>query len=191
MRQLVEGVGPVSLVPEPVGSTEVSVRLSNDDRERAVELLNRAVADGRLSWTEHAERVEAVYGSRFDRELRPLLADLGPGGLAVNTGTHEVVAVFSKIVRVPDTSRRIRARSVFGAVVLNLASVPAGERIEVEVSSLCGKVVLMVDEDAVVVDEGTAVLGKRAVYGESDGRGGPVIRLTGTTKLGNLKVFRV
>jgi hypothetical protein len=185
-----KGVGIVSL-PEPIGSTGVPVRLSNDDRERAVELLNQAVADGRLTWPEHAERVESVYAARVAPDLLPVLADLGPAGVAVNEGTSEVTAVFSKIVRVPDTSRRIRANSVFGAVVLNLASVPPGQHIDVEVSSFCGKVQLMVADDATVIDEGTAILGKRAVYGEQDGADGPVIRLTGTVKLGNLKVFRV
>lgn len=173
-------------------SSEVSVRLSNQDRERGVELLNRAVADGRLTWTEHAERVEAVYAARFATELEPLLADLGQSGLpALRTETeHEVTALFSKIVRVPDLSRKVRARSVFGALVLNLTSAKPGEQIEVEASSFCGKVVLIVSDDAAVVDEGTVVLGKRALFGGPSGSGGPVIRVSGTTKLGNLKVFR-
>ena len=63
--------------------------------------------------------------------------------------------------------------------------------IEVQVDAFCGKVQLMVADDATVIDDGAAILGKRAVYGEQDGRNGPVIRLTGTVKLGNLKVFRV
>lgn len=49
----------------------------------------------------------------------------------------------------------------------------------------------MVADDATVIDDGAAIMGKRAVYGEQDGNGGPRIRLTGTVKLGNLKVFRV
>jgi len=183
-------------LPEPARSdvpgAAVPLRLSNDDREQAVEQLNRAVADGRLTWTEHAERVEAVYAARVTGDLRPLLADLGSADVAPMSNTvTEVSAVLSKIVRVPDTSRRIHARSLFGAVVLNLVSVPAGQEIEVQVDAFCGKVQLMVADDATVIDDGAAILGKRAVYGEQDGRNGPVIRLTGTVKLGNLKVFRV
>lgn len=183
-------------LPEPVPfeapRAAVSMRLSNDDREQAVEQLNRAVADGRVTWTEHAERVEAVYAARVADDLRPLLADLGPTGVVpLSSGTTEVAAVLSKIVRVPDTSRRIHARSTFGALVLNLVSVPAGQEIEVQVDAFCGKVQLMVADDATVIDDGAAILGKRAVYGEQDGREGPRIRLTGTVKLGNLKVYRV
>ena len=178
-------------LPEPARPV-VPLRLSNDDRERAVELLNRAVADGRLTWTEHAERVEAVYAARITDDLRPLLADIGGAEVVpMPSGTTEVSAVLSKIVRVPDTSRRIHARSTFGALVLNLVSVPAGQEIEVQVDAFCGKVQLMVADDATVIDEGAAILGKRAVYGEQDGPNGPLIRLTGTVKLGNLKVFRV
>lgn len=183
-------------LPEPARfeepRTAVPLRLSNDDREHAVEQLNRAVADGRLTWTEHAERVEAVYAARVSDDLRPLLADLGAADvLPMSNGVTEVSALLSKIVRVPDASRRIHARSLFGAVVLNLVSVPAGQEIEVQVDAFCGKVQLMVADDATVIDDGAAVLGKRAVYGEQDGRTGPLIRLTGTVKLGNLKVFRV
>lgn len=178
-------------LPEPARPA-VPLRLSNDERERAVELLNRAVADGRLTWTEHAERVESVYAARITDDLRPLLADLGSAELVpMANGATEVSAVLSKIVRVPDTSRRIHARSTFGALVLNLVSVPAGQEIEVQVDAFCGKVQLMVADDATVIDDGAAVLGKRAVYGEQDGRDGPKIRLTGTVKLGNLKVYRV
>jgi hypothetical protein len=183
-------VGIVSL-PEPARPV-VPLRLSNDDRERAVEVLNRAVADGRLTWPEHAERVEAVYAARVSDDLRPLLADLGTAEVVpVADGVTEVSAVLSKIVRVPDTSRRVHARSLFGAVVLNLVSAPPGAEIEVQVDAFCGKVKLVVADDATVVDDGAAILGKRAVYGEQDGTGGPRIRLTGTVKLGNLKVFRV
>jgi hypothetical protein len=180
-------------LPEPARSEiAMPLRLSNDDRERAVEQLNQAVADGRLTWPEHAERVEAVYAARVTDDLRPLLFDLGRADVVASAdGTTEVAAVLSKIVRVPDTSRRIHARSVFGAVVLNLVSVPPGQEIEVQVDAFCGKVQLMVADDATVIDEGAAILGKRAIHGEQEGTGGPRIRLTGTVKLGNLKVFRV
>lgn len=178
-------------LPEPARPV-VPLRLSNDERERAVELLNRAVADGRLTWPEHAERVEAVYAARVTGDLRPLLSDLGAAEVVpLPDGATEVSAVLSKIVRVPDVSRRIHARSLFGAVVLNLVSVPPGADIEVRVDAFCGKVQLMVADDATVIDDGAAIMGKRAVYGEQDGNGGPRIRLTGTVKLGNLKVFRV
>ncbi|GAA0641811.1 DUF1707 domain-containing protein [Kutzneria viridogrisea] len=167
------------------------VRLSNEDRERCVELLNRAVADGRLTWTEHAERVETVYAARMAEELAPVLSDLGQSGVPAlpDQGEHEVAALFSKIVRVPDLSRRITVRAVFGAVVLNLAAARPGERIEVEASSFCGKVVLLVPPGAQVIDEGAAVLGKRALMNGGGSPDGPLIRVTGTTKLGNLKVY--
>ena len=102
---------------------------------------------------------------------------------------HRLDRVFG-VAAGPLLSRRL-ARSLFGAVVLNLVSLPVGQEIEVQVDAFCGKVQQMVADDATVIDDGAAVLGRRAVYGEQEGRGGPLIRLTGTVKLGNLKVFRV
>ncbi|WP_188316928.1 DUF1707 SHOCT-like domain-containing protein [Solihabitans fulvus] len=164
------------------------VRLSDQDREQAVEVLNLAVSDGRLSWDEHAERVRLVYLARTSAELRPHLADLG--GVTEVVPAQRVRALGSKIKRAPGPVRRVEARATFGAVVLDLCGLGPGEQLDVEASSFCGKVCMIVGDDARVIDDGTAVLGKRALPGPPDEPGGPVIRIVGRSTLGNLKVFR-
>ncbi|GGR97809.1 hypothetical protein Snoj_60700 [Streptomyces nojiriensis] len=61
------------------------LRASDADRDRVVERLRDAVAEGRLDMEEFEERLDAVYKSRTYAELEPLTRDLpapagGPGG---------------------------------------------------------------------------------------------------------------
>jgi len=48
-----------------------------------VAVFNEAVADGRLTWQEHAERVELVWSLRTREQLAPYLAELGVAGAGV------------------------------------------------------------------------------------------------------------
>ncbi len=54
------------------------IRVSDAERERTVKLLERHHADGRLTWEEFSERMEAAYHSRTREELRRTLTDLPP-----------------------------------------------------------------------------------------------------------------
>lgn len=54
------------------------IRVSDADRERTVKLLERHHVDGRLSWEEFSERMEAAFHSRTREDLRRTLADLPP-----------------------------------------------------------------------------------------------------------------
>lgn len=154
-------------------------------------MLNEAVADGRLTWQEYAERVELAWLARTRDELAPQLADLGPDAVARRRGDPQKVhAMASKIIRRPEPGRRIEARSLFGAVYLDLTEAADGEELLVDASSFCGKVVLTVAENATVIDEGDAVLGKRKILAPAPLSGdGPRIRITGRSTLGHLKVF--
>src|SRR5882757_2345490 len=178
----------MSVSPSP------DLRLSDVERERAVAVLNDAVADGRLTWPEHAERVELVWTLRTRDQLAPYLADLGVVGAALSLGAgrepQRVVARASKIIRKAERGRRVEARSLFGAVYVDLTDAAPGEELQVDATSFCGKVVLTVGRDATVVDEGEAVLGKRKILASGSGAAdGPLIRITGRSTLGHLKVY--
>src|SRR6266508_6297859 len=54
------------------------IRVSDADREQTVKLLERHHVDGRLTWEEFSERMEAAFHARTREELRRTLADL-PG----------------------------------------------------------------------------------------------------------------
>ena len=180
----------MSSLPEPVRDAAV-LRISDADREQAVVALNDAVADGRLTWEEHAERVELALRARTRAELAPHLADLGKPVVATSSGLpQKVVARGSKIIRSPEPGRRVQARALFGAVYLKLTDAQPGTEVVVEASSFCGKVVLIVGEDATVIDEGDVVLGKRKILTSAPSGNGPLIRITGRSTLGHLKVVQ-
>jgi len=59
------------------------IRAGNADRERVVQRLNDAFAEGRLDVHELDERVTAAYAAKTVGELQPLTADLPAGSPAV------------------------------------------------------------------------------------------------------------
>jgi hypothetical protein len=166
-------------------SNDLVQRLSDDERWEATRILDAAVADGRITWAEHAERSEHVWAARTRGDLEPHLRDLGSPDSVL-----EAAASFSKIIRTPEGIREVHANAFFGAVILDLSGMQAGESVNVVAESFCGKIAVYVPYDAVVIDAGTVTLGKRKVFGTSEGRGGPVVRISGNVTLGNIKVFR-
>jgi hypothetical protein len=52
------------------------VRASDTERAAAVELLQTAVAEGRITMTEFEERAQAAFAARTRAELDALTADL-------------------------------------------------------------------------------------------------------------------
>ena len=60
--------------PEPFPAPDV--RASDADRDRVIDVLRAATADGRLTADEFSERMAAALSSRTFRELAPLTADL-------------------------------------------------------------------------------------------------------------------
>jgi hypothetical protein len=65
-------IPPAGEPPEPVPD----LRASDADRDRVIDVLRAATADGRLTADEFSERMEAALSSRTFRELAPLTADL-------------------------------------------------------------------------------------------------------------------
>jgi len=65
---------PVSAAKQP--GWPAGLRASHADRERAVEVLKAAAADGRLTGDELDQRLEAALTARTRADLEPLLADL-------------------------------------------------------------------------------------------------------------------
>jgi hypothetical protein len=193
--------------------SDVELRISDTDRERAAAVLHRAVGEGRLTWTEHDERLGAVYSARTASQLAPSLADL-PGGAVAGppvtvraatadprstspmTSTAEPLHVLlGKIARRPDVSSgRVEAEAVLGAVVLDLRDLPAGAVVEVVANSLLGKVEVHVSPGTRIVDHGTAVLGKRSLVERRSARGvlprpdSPTVHLGGHSVLGHVRV---
>lgn len=72
--------------PQPGGDFG-RLRAGNADRERAIDVLKAAFAEGRLDQDEYTDRVGMVHASRTYAELTDLTADLPVGPFALMTAT--------------------------------------------------------------------------------------------------------
>jgi len=89
--------------------------------------------------------------------------------------------------------RHTRLTACFGTLIINLTeAVLPGREITLETGAFCGKVIVVVPENAHVTDEGGALFAKRAVYGRgpSPDTDGPLIRLTGNARFSKIAVHR-
>jgi hypothetical protein len=173
------------------------LRAADADRDGAAARLGGALAVGRLTSTEYAERLDAVYAARTLGELAPLTSDLPDsedGARPTAAGQAQVTARFSKVIRTGRwvAGRRTRLTVHFGALIINLAdAVLPGREVTVEIDAFCGKLVIVVPAGAHVLDEGGALFSKRAVYGrDTADADGPVIRLAGDARFSKVTVFR-
>lgn len=184
----------------PAEPAPPALRASDADRDRFSDILREALAEGRLTADEHAERVDGVYRAKTLAELEPLVADL-PGthhtaresAPTPDTGYSEesLVAVFSTAARkgrwrVPS---RLRAYAVFGNVEIDLSQA-LFEHPEVTISavSVFGSIEVRVPENVTLRGSGSGVLGNFEVDAleSTDGRA-PLVRVEGFAVLGNIE----
>jgi len=180
-------------------NSDLELRASDADRDAAAAVLGGAMAAGRLTSTEYAERLDAVYAAKTLGDLAPLTRDLpadqAAGASVAAADRAEVAARFSKVIRSGRwvAGRRTRLTAHFGALIVNLAdAVLPGREITLEIDAFCGKLILTVPAGAHVIDEGGALFAKRAIYGRQDAgdADGPVIRLVGEARFSKVAVHR-
>jgi len=188
-------------------NTNSRLRASDADRDRAASVLNEAMAQGRLTAEEHAERLDTLYAAKTHADIVPVIDDLpgtaaavtpSPGPVArapAGTG-RRLVAVFGGVSRKgrwhPEPLTRILA--VFGGAELDLreAELP-GREITIDAVAVFGGVSITVPPEMRVIDSGSAVMGGREISGdaaESDRPDAPVLRITGTCVFGGVEVKR-
>lgn len=172
-------------------------RASDAERDHVAAVLGEALATGRLTSLEHADRLAAAYRAVTVDDLAPLTADLPELSGTSSSAAMErqrVAAVFSKVIRagrwVP--GRHTELRSTFGALIVDLTdAVLPGREVTLELNALFGKLIVHVPADARVIDEGEALFAKRLIAGGDDGDGrGPLIRITGSARFGKVIVTR-
>ncbi|WP_245647072.1 DUF1707 SHOCT-like domain-containing protein [Microtetraspora niveoalba] len=142
----------------PSGATGPSpseLRASDADREQVIDLLREAAGDGRLSMTEHEERVERAYAARTLGELVGLTADLvPPDRQPFLMDGRPVVALFRTENRagrwvVPS---EVPVTSLGGRVTMDLCEALLQSRhVVVRLSVMAGTVTLVVPEGVRVV----------------------------------------
>lgn len=180
------------------------IRISDADRERAASRLHQAMAEGRITIPELEERLSAVYAARFEADLRPPLADL-PGGevavvphtpLAVPADGAQVVlrAGMSTIKRKGEweVPPRLRVVSAMGSVLLDFCETPIPPVIDIEVELGAGSARLLVPDGSTAnVDGVSAGMGTvRSKVPSVRRPGAPHFVVHGKAGMGSLTIRR-
>jgi hypothetical protein len=183
------------------------MRASDADRDHIAERLREALAEGRLTVEEHAERLDAVYRAKTYAELAPVVEDLpsaagdGPPLAVVRrdlpaprTASPNIVAIFSSADRRGRwlIEPQINAVSVFGVVELDLRQAVLSRReITINAVTIFGSITLTVPPGVRVDNSAVAVMGNCSLPSEEPADpNAPVIRLTGFALFGSVDVRR-
>lgn len=183
------------------------LRASDADRDRIADMLREALAEGRLTADEHAERVEGVLAAKTVGELQAFVRDLPaaherraapaaapgrpPAGAIPADPDDNVVAVFSSAVRRGRwrAGRRIHAYAVFGTVEIDLTeALFEYQQVVIKAFSVFGNVEVRVPENVSLRGTGGAVLGNFEVDSlDSPQPDAPVVYVDGWAVLGNVE----
>jgi hypothetical protein len=168
------------------------IRLSDTDRERAVEHLRHAVGDGQLTLDEFEHRIPSIYQARTRAELIPLMADVVPAYAG-----REVVELRTKSASLRragpwDVPRRLVVDVGSGSVKLDLTeAIIVHPELRIEVAVRSGRVTVVVPEgttanvDGVTLRSGTV---KSPVPSLRAGPGHLHIDATGSVRSGMLHI---
>jgi Domain of unknown function (DUF1707)/Cell wall-active antibiotics response 4TMS YvqF len=172
-------------------------RASDAERELAIGRLKGAAAEGRLTFEELADRVEAAAGAVTHRDLEQVTQDLPPGAPAAPARASDAPPtraskVFADVRRsgawaVPAAGKW---ETLFGDVVLDVreARVTAPE-MRINAGTVFGDVELLVPEGVEVEIRARTLLGNiEQEAGEVAPHGAPRIVLTGGTVFGDVRV---
>jgi hypothetical protein len=141
------------------------LRASDSDRERVVVMLSTALGDGRLTRTEHSERVDAALTARTLGDLAALTADLASAaeqplrvdGRPVISGLFGTEARTGRWV-VPPV---LTCTAVCGEVVADFtAALLQARHVVLYAYAFCGRVRLIVPSGVEVVLNGTTLIGR-------------------------------
>ncbi|WP_255951177.1 DUF1707 SHOCT-like domain-containing protein [Streptomyces odontomachi] len=188
------------------------LRASDADRDRVADILREALAEGRLTADEHAERVDGVYRAKTVGDLEPLVRDLPAAGTrpayepasppaaspaaptpgAVPPEADEnLVAVFSSTVRRGRwrVGRRTHVYSIFGSVEIDLSeALFEYQQVVIKAISVFGNVEISVPENISLRGNGGGVFGNFEVHTlDSPEHDAPVVFVDGLAVLGNIE----
>ncbi|MGW6751403.1 DUF1707 SHOCT-like domain-containing protein [Streptomyces sp. NPDC055006] len=188
---------------------QTDLRASDADRDRTADILREALAEGRLTAEEHAERIDGVYRAKTHAELEPLVRDL-PGahtqrrpavsspapnrptmGAVPAVADENLVAVFSTSTRKGRwrVGRRTHAYAVFGNIEIDLSeAIFEYQQVVIKAVSVFGNVEIRVPENISLRGSGGGVLGNFEVDTlDSADPDAPVVYVDGIAVLGNIE----
>lgn len=173
--------------------TPRDLRASDADRERVVAALSQAVADGRLSLEEHAERTQRAYAARTLGDLAVLTEDLAqPDDQPLRLDNSRVITAFFSTERregrwvVPD---RLVVTAIGGQAILDLREALLHRRqITMYATAIGGQVNLLVPAGIAVVTRSIAGGPPEPAEEPPVPPGTPVIELHTLAVLGRIHV---
>ncbi|MFI2607099.1 DUF1707 and DUF4190 domain-containing protein [Kitasatospora sp. NPDC018619] len=111
--------------PVPAVSSQAAMRAGHADRDRTVDVLKAAFAEGRLTVQEYEQRHEAVAAAQTYGQLAALVADLPSGPMTAPAAVTPVPATFLAVPP-PPARRQTNALAVVSLVAsLFFLSAPA------------------------------------------------------------------
>jgi hypothetical protein len=168
------------------------LRVSDAERDRTVTRLRDAAAEGRLTFEELADRIDAASSAKTRGELEPLTSDLPAAAAPAGPVPAPTQSILGDVKRSGDWAvpARSRWRTFFGDVVLDLREARVGAEITtIDARTVFGDVDLLVPEGVVVEVQSTALIGDvRQEAAQSAASNAPRIVLTGGTVFGDVKV---
>lgn len=192
------GNEPASL---PGNFDDSHLRVSDRERDDAIELLAQAATDGRLTLDEYRERTDGALTSVTRQDLGALTSDLvarpapaapqadlsGPGADA-----ERVVAIFGSEHRRGRwrVAGRLDAKAVFGDCLLDLRDASLHARVTVlDVQAFFGSVTIVVPHGVEVRMSGSSIFGSRSCRVDQESvPGAPVIQVNGRAVFGEIQV---
>ena len=169
----------------------MDVRASDAERDATVDVLRGAAAEGRLTFEELSDRIEAASNAVMRKDLALLTADL-PAALEIRSAEPDNVRTMGDVKRsgawvVP---AECRFRSYLGNIKLDLRQATiTTQTIYIDAHTPFGNIDLLVPEGVHVEVRANPVVGK--LKQETTGPptpGAPRIILTGGTWFGDVKV---
>ncbi len=221
------GDRPAGPVPPPVGLTKPgaaspalsapvgpgAIRASHADREAVAQVLNQAMADGRISIAELQDRLDTVYAAKTLGELEPVTQDLpNPLSLVKSAPAAQTAAMApARIGGVPDSNfavaifgeaqrrgewvvpEKFNAVAVMGGVELDLTEAYfAASTVVINVAAIMGGVQITVDESTVVHSRGVGIMGgfDRPAAPLVSSPGAQVVVVKGVALMGGVEIKR-
>ena len=130
-----------------------SIRVSDDERERAISQLRDAVTAGRLTLEEFSDRVGQAQVARTDHELAELTADLPSLPVPAPAAPAGHRAICSRLERSGawELPARSTWRSIFGTIWLDLRQVRLDSAdVELNLHNLFGTITILVPAGVIV-----------------------------------------
>jgi hypothetical protein len=170
----------------------MEIRASDAEREATVDLLREAAAEGRLTFEELSDRIEAASGAVMRSELAALTSDL-----PAKTVVLGAVAPTPDVRAMGDVKRtgawavpaENHFRTWFGNIKLDLrqAQISTTET-RIHAWSLFGNVDLLVPEGVEVDNQTRTQIGRLRYEAAAPTPGAPRIVLTGGTFFGDVRI---